>query len=74
MFSMVAICNTYESESEVAQSCLTLCNPMDCTLRGSSIHGIFQVIHIYYIIYLKVGKESISQNSSVEKNCNYVWS
>ena len=31
-----------ESESEVAQSCPTLCNPMDCTLPGSSIHGIFQ--------------------------------
>ena len=24
------------------QSCLTLCNPMDCSLPGSSIHGIFQ--------------------------------
>ena len=31
-----------ESESEVAQSCLTLCDPMDCNLPGSSIHGIFQ--------------------------------
>ena len=32
-----------ESESEVAQSCLTLCNPMDCSLPGSTVHGIFQV-------------------------------
>ena len=31
-----------ESESEVAQSCLTLCNCMDCSLPGSSVHGIFQ--------------------------------
>ena len=30
------------SENEVAQSCPTLCNPMDCSLPGSSIHGIFQ--------------------------------
>ena len=30
-----------ESESEVAQSCPTLCDPMDCSLSGSSIHGIF---------------------------------
>ena len=30
------------SESEVAQSCLTLCDPMDCSLPGSSVHGIFQ--------------------------------
>ena len=31
-----------ESESQVAQSCLTLSNPVDCSLPGSSIHGIFQ--------------------------------
>ena len=31
-----------KSESEVAQSRLTLSNPMDCSLPGSSIHGIFQ--------------------------------
>ena len=29
-------------ESEVAQSCPTLCGPMDCSPPGSSIHGIFQ--------------------------------
>ena len=31
-----------ETESEVAQSCPTLRNPMDCSLPGSSVHGIFQ--------------------------------
>ena len=31
-----------ENESEVAQSCPTLSDPMDCSLPGSSIHGIFQ--------------------------------
>ena len=31
-----------KSESEVAQSCPTLSNRMDCSLPGSSIHGIFQ--------------------------------
>ena len=30
--------------SEVSQSCLTLCEPVDCSLPGSSIHGIFQAI------------------------------
>ena len=29
-------------ESEVSQSCLTLRDPMDCCLPGSSVHGIFQ--------------------------------
>ena len=31
-----------KKESEVAQSCLTIRDPMDCSLPGSSIHGIFQ--------------------------------
>ena len=31
-----------ESESEVAQSCPTLCDPVDCSLPGSSVHGICQ--------------------------------
>ena len=31
-----------KSESEVTQSCLTLRDPMDCSLPGSSVHRIFQ--------------------------------
>ena len=31
-----------KSESEVAQSCPALCNPMGCSLPGSLVHGIFQ--------------------------------
>ena len=31
-----------KSESEVAQSCPTLSDPMDCSPPGSSVHGIFQ--------------------------------
>ena len=31
-----------KSESEVAQSCPTFSDPMDCSLPGSSVHGIFQ--------------------------------
>ena len=31
-----------ESESEVAQSCPTLCDTVDCSLPGSSVHGILQ--------------------------------
>ena len=49
-----------KSESEVAQSCPSLSNPMDCSLPGSSVPGIFQArllewgaiaffdIYIYY--------------------------
>ena len=35
-------CRKVKSESEVAQSCPTLCDPMDCSLPGSSVHGILQ--------------------------------
>ena len=35
-------CMKVKSESEVAQLCLTLSDPMDCSLLGSSVHGIFQ--------------------------------
>ena len=35
-------CMKVKSESEVTQLCLTLSDPMDCRLPGSSVHGIFQ--------------------------------
>ena len=35
-------CMKVKNESEVAQSCLTCSDPMDCSLPGSSVHGIFQ--------------------------------
>ena len=35
-------CMKVKSESEVAQSCPILSDPMDCSLPGSSVHGIFQ--------------------------------
>ena len=42
-FSPVLTLNIFSnSYCEVAQSCPTLCNPMDCSLPGSSVHGIFQ--------------------------------
>ena len=49
-------------ESEVAQSCLTLCNPMDCSLSGSSVHGIFQARVLEWIAI------SFSRGSSQPRN------
>ena len=48
----------YESESEVDQSCLTLCDPMDCSLPGFLVHGIFQAS------VLEWGAISFSKGSS----------
>ena len=42
--------NFVESESEVPQSCPTLCDPMDCSLQGSSIPGIFQARVLEWVV------------------------
>ena len=38
-----------ECEHEVAQSCPTLCHPMDLSPPGASVHGIFQAIVLEWI-------------------------
>ena len=55
-----------ELQSEVAQSCLTLCNPMDCSLPGSSVHGIFQAIVLEWIAI------SFSRGSSQPRDQTWV--
>ena len=49
--------------SEVSQSCPTLCDPVDCSLPGSSIHGIFQARVLEWV--------AISfSNSNLQIQCN----
>ena len=40
--TLVYLGSAFSSLGLVSQSCLTLCNPMDCSLPGSSVHGILQ--------------------------------
>ena len=56
-------CWKAESESEVAQSCLTLSDPMDHSLPGSSIYGIFQAR------VLEWGAIAFSQKAEVGSIC-----
>ena len=49
-------------ESEVVQSCPTLCDPIDCSLSGSSVHGIFQARMLEWIAI------SFSRGSSRSRN------
>ena len=49
-------------ESEVAQSCLTLCDTMDCNLPGSSVDGIFQARVLEWVAI------SFSRGSSRPRN------
>ena len=51
-----------KSESEVTQSCPTLIDPMDCSLPGSSVHGIFQArVHGFLGIHNVLIKGSIKK-------------
>ena len=55
-----------KSESEVAQSCPTLCDPMDCILPGSSAHGIFQARVLewgaiaFFVIHVSCQKNGVA--------------
>ena len=51
-------CIKVKSESEVAQSCLTLRNPMDCSLPASSVHGIFQSRVLEWVPFPSPGVKS----------------
>ena len=63
-------CMKMKSESEVAQSCPTLSDPMDCSLLGSSIHGIFQarVLEWGAITFSVVYPNGI-YNETMESSC-----
>ena len=52
-----------KSESEVAQSSLTLRDPMDCSPRGSSIHGIFQARVLEWGAIVFSAQESFKEGS-----------
>ena len=60
-------------ESEVAQSCPTLCDPMDCSLPGSSVHGILQARMLEWVAIFFSGGSSSPRDrtwvSSIAGNC-----
>ena len=59
-------CIKVKSESEIAQSCLTLSDPLDCSLPGSSVHGIFQARVLEWVAL------SFSRRSCQRKNWTWV--
>ena len=56
----------FDIDIEVAQSCLTLCDPMDCSLPGSSVHGIFQARVLEWVAI------SFSRRSSQPRDWTWV--
>jgi len=65
-YSFIYITYKSESESEVAQSCPTLYDPMDCSLPGSSVHGIFQARVLEWV--------AISFSNHLQVLALFLWS
>ena len=65
------------SGNEVTRSCLTLCNPMDCSLPGSSVHGIFQARVLEWVaISFSWGSswpKDRTQVSRIVDRCFTIW-
>ena len=57
----------HESESEVTQLCPTLSDPMDCSLPGSSVRGIFEARVLEWVA---IAFSSISMRVNLLKECN----
>ena len=55
--------------SEVAQSCPTLCDPVDCSLPGSSIHGILQARILEWVAISVCRGSSLTQGSNLRLLC-----
>ena len=68
-------CMKVKSESEVAQSCLTLSDPMDCSLRGCSVHGIFQarVLEWGAIAFSGCYLNCVLFTSVLSSSRNWIW-
>ena len=73
-----------KSESEVAQSCLTLCDPMDCSPPGSSLPGIFQARVLGWVAiafsdngrllsHKKEGNNAICSNMDATRDDHTEW-
>ena len=68
-----------ESESEVAQLCLTVCDPMDWSLPGFSVHGIFQARVLEWVaisfswVYTYIQSYHIVQFKYVQFTLSQVW-
>ena len=57
-------------KNEVSQSCPTLCDPMDCNLLGSSVHGIFQARILEWVAIFFSRRSSLTQELNSGLKCN----
>ena len=60
-------CMKVKSQSEVAQSCPTLSDPMDCSLPGSFVHGIFQVRVLEWVAIACIPRQILKPRTTREE-------
>ena len=65
-------CMKLKSESEVAQFCPTLCDPMDCSLSGSFVHGIFQARVLEWVA-ISVSKRILTAKLSIKSHKIFIF-
>ena len=58
-----------KSESEVAQSCPTSCDPIDCSPPGSAIHGILQARTLEWVAIFLLQCMKVTSESEVAQSC-----
>ena len=66
--NLVSSSSERKSESEVAQSCLTLCDPVDCIPPGSSFHGILQARIVEWVA-ISFSRESSQPRDRTQVSC-----
>ena len=67
-YLVISFSKESESEREVAQLCPTLCDPMDCSLSGSSVHGILQA-RILEWVAISFSRESSQPRDRTRVSC-----
>ena len=71
-FHFLLQCMKVKRESEVSQLCPTLSDPMDCSLPGSSVHGIFQARVLEWVailLYYSMPKNTPQARPSIGLRC-----
>ena len=73
---LIKVCKFEVKWSEVAQLCPTLCDPMDCSLPGSSVPGIFQARMLEWVAisFSNISLKYTPISKTMQKNVNYVSS
>ena len=73
VYICVFLCVYEAAAAKSLQSCLTLCDPMDCSPLGSSVHGIFQARALEWVAIAFSCMKQGNLINFVQKECQGTW-